>query len=142
MKIITTLLIGSLAVIACAPSVAFSQQPQTKAEIDVLEMKSVPEGHYLLNLNLRGSEQLINVQVKDGAAYCVNTSDPALKGLHGKFELVGNGVFRVFLQNKTHRASQYWLFRKDGTAVIQEVPDRGEKQMAVPVPGSSLKQSL
>jgi len=44
----------------------------------------------------------------------------------------------VFFQSDRHRASQFWLFQKDGTAVVKEVPDRGEKQIAVPVADDSL----
>jgi hypothetical protein len=49
-------------------------------------------------------------------------------------------VFVIFFQNENHRASQYWLFRNDGTAVVKEVPDRGEKQTAIPVATDSLEQ--
>ena len=116
---------------------------QGKAEkpaIDVLEMKSVPEGHYLVNRRTDGIEQLLNIKVKDGSATCVTSSDPRLKGLEGKFELIGNGVFRVVFRNKEYTASQWWLFRKDGSAIVKEVPDRGEKQRAIPVPDESLER--
>jgi hypothetical protein len=62
-----------------------------------------------------------------------------LKGLKGEFQLIGNGVFIVSLHNNNHRASQFWLFRPDGTATVKEVPDRGEKQLAQPVASTSIE---
>jgi len=103
-----------------------------------LEMKSVPDGHFLVNLQGAGRERLVNIEVKDNAAKCVNSDDAPLKGLQGKFQLIGNGVFVIFFQNENHRASQYWLFRNDGSAAVKEVPDRGEKQTAIPVASDSL----
>jgi hypothetical protein len=69
----------------------------------------------------------------------VNSNDARLKGLQGKFQLIGNGVFLIFFQNQNHRASQYWLFRNDGSAVVKEVPDRGEKQTALPATSDSIE---
>jgi len=109
------------------------------SEIKVLEMKSVPDGHFLVNLQGEGKGRLVNIEVKDNAAKCVNSNDTQLKGLQGQFQLIGNGVFLIFFQNENHRASQYWLFRNDGGAVVKEVPDRGEKQTAVPVKDESLE---
>ena len=108
-------------------------------EVKVLEMKSVPDGHFLVNLQREGHGRLLNIEVKDNAARCVNSNDAQLKGLQGKFQLIGNGVFLIFFQNENHRASQYWLFRNDGSAVVKEVPDRGEKQTAVLVKDGSLE---
>jgi|SRR5437667_3381006 len=107
-------------------------------ELKVLEMKSVPDGHFLVNLQKEGQERLVNIEVQDSTAKCVNSNDAQLKGLQGKFQLIGNGVFVIFFHNGNHRASQYWLFQKDGTAVVKEVPDRGEKQTAIPVETDSL----
>jgi hypothetical protein len=109
------------------------------SEVKVLEMKSVPDGHFLVNLQGEGKTRLVNIEVRDNAAKCVNSNDAQLKGLQGKFQLIGNGVFLIFFQNENHRASQYWLFRPDGTAAVKEVPDRGEKQTAVPVKDGSLE---
>ena len=106
--------------------------------LDVLKMKSVPDGHFLVNLRLEGKERFANILVKDDAARCVNSDDARLRDARGEFQLIGNGVFLVFFQSDRHRASQFWLFQKDGTAVVKEVPDRGEKQIAVPVADDSL----
>src|SRR6266498_2418721 len=108
------------------------------SEVKVLEMKSIPDGHFLVNLQTEGRDHLVNIEIKDNAAKCANSNDARLKELQGKFQLIGNGVFVIFFQNENHRASQYWLFQKDGTALVKEVPDRGEKQTAIPVATDSL----
>jgi hypothetical protein len=50
--------------------------------------------------------------------------------LSGEFELIGNGVFMARLAGGSHRATQLWVFKPDGIALVKEVPDRGEKQVA------------
>jgi hypothetical protein len=91
-----------------------------------------------VNLQWERQERLLNVEVKGNQAKCVNSTERRLKGLEGEFQLIGNGVFLIFFQNEHHRASQFWVFRKDGSASVREVPDRGEKQSAVPVENDSL----
>jgi hypothetical protein len=143
MKTTPPFLIG---MIMCVASLSGTCLGQTRSagdvrasEVKVLEMKSVPDGHFLVNLQGDGRDRLVNIEVKDNAARCVNSNDAQLKGMQGKFQLIGNGVFLIFFQNENHRASQYWLFRNDGSAVVKEVPDRGEKQTAVPVKDESLE---
>ena len=143
MKITRLFLIG---MILCAASLSDACLGQTRStgdarasEVKVLEMKSVPDSHFLVNLQGQGHSRLVNIEVKDNAAKCVNSDDAQLKGLQGKFQLIGNGVFLIFFQNENYRASQYWLFRQDGTAAVKEVPDRGERQTAVPVKDDSLE---
>jgi hypothetical protein len=111
----------------------------TASEANVLEMNSAPNGHFLVNLQIEGRDRLVNIEVKDNAARCVNSEDARMKGLQGTFQLIGNGVFLIFFQNQHHRASQFWVFRKDGSAAVKEIPDRGEKQTAVPVKDESLE---
>ena len=122
---------------------AFGQKAEikdtTRSTLNVLEMKSVPAGHYYVNFRFDGEDRHLNIKVNDGKAECVNTSDLRLKGLKGEFQLIGNGVFLVSLHNNNHRASQFWLFRPDGTAAVKEVPDRGENQLAQPVASSSIE---
>jgi flagellar basal body-associated protein FliL len=132
--------------IMCVASLSVTCLGQTRSagdvrasEVKALEMKSVPDGHFLVNLQGDGRDRLVNVEVKDNVAKCVNSNDAQLKGLQGKFQLIGNGVFLIFFQNENHRASQYWLFRQDGSAAVKEVPDRGEKQTAVPAKDDSLE---
>src|SRR6266568_677848 len=142
MKTAPPALIGMMVCVAFF-SDACLRQTQSAAkvratEIKVLEMKSVPDGHFLVNLQTEGRDSLVNIEVKDNAAKCVNSNDARLKELQGKFQLIGNGGYVIFFQNENHRASQYWLFQKDGTALVKEVPDRGEKQTATPVATDSL----
>ena len=124
-------------------STAFGQKAEIKdttpPALNVIEMKSVPAGHYYVNFRFDGEDRHLNIKVSDGKAECVNTSDLRLKGLKGEFQLIGNGVFIVSLHNNNHRASQFWLFRPDGTAAVKEVPDRGENQLAQPVASSSIE---
>jgi len=142
MKTTRSFLIGMLVCVASLSGVCLGQAQSpgnvSASEVKVLEMKSAPDGHFLVNLQGEGKGRLVNIEVKDNAAKCVNSNDAQLKGLQGQFQLVGNGVFLVFFQNENHRASQYWLFRNDGSAVVKEVPDRGEKQTAIPVASDSL----
>jgi hypothetical protein len=103
-------------------------------------MRSVPAGHYLLTLQIDGQEQQAKGEIKNGSAKCVKSSAPRLNGMEGKFEPIGNGVFMISFRNESgHRASQFWVFRTDGTATVKEVPDRGQKQTALPVPDDSLQ---
>ena len=143
MKTIRLFLIGMIMCVASLSGTSLGQTRSTgnvrASEAKVLEMKSVPDGHFLVNLQGQGHSRLVNIEVKDNAAKCVNSDDAQLKGLQGKFQLIGNGVFLIFFQNENYRASQYWLFRQDGTAAVKEVPDRGERQTAVPVKDDSLE---
>ncbi|SRR6266496_2297534 len=145
MKEIRTSLIGLVFCVASLSSACLGRAEPTgevrASEAKVLEMKSVPEGHFLVNLQGGGRERLVNFEVKDNGARCVNSNDGQLKGLQGKFQLIGNGVFLISLQNEHHRASQFWVFRKDGSAIVKEVPDRGERQVAVPVKDDSLEEA-
>lgn len=143
MKLIPALLIA-LILSTALPSETGGGEPQRAlasqaATTNVLEMKSVPDGHFLVNLQVGGQERLLNIRINGSVGECVTSDDTRFKGLRGEFQLIGNGVFLVFFQNDHHRASQYWLFQSDGRAVVKEVPDRGEKQTAIPVSGDSLE---
>ncbi|PYI85228.1 MAG: hypothetical protein DME26_11525 [Verrucomicrobia bacterium] len=148
MKTIEPILIGLAITAAVLSEMGCGRSgpgPQREAEkatmtrVDVAAMKLVPDGHFLVNLQSAGSERLLNFQVQDNGARCVNSSDPRLKGLQGKFQPIGNGVFLIVFQNPNHTASQFWVFRNDGSAAIKEVPDRGEQQNAIPVTDDSLE---
>lgn len=140
MKTAISSLLGCTLLAAFLSSTGWTQERGgAKPSLDVLAMQSVPDGHYLLNLMSSGAERLLNIHVKGNVATCVNSTDPELKGLQGRFELFGNGVFTIVLRNQKHTASQWWLFRPDGSASVKEVPDRGEKQRAVPVPNDSIE---
>jgi hypothetical protein len=108
------------------------------AQLNVMEMRSVPDGNYLVTLEIDGKELLLNLKVTNNSAKCVNSANPQWKGAEGKFQQLGIGTFRLSLQNEAIRATQAWIFRKDGSAAIREAPDRGELQKAVRVSDDSL----
>src|SRR5262245_39519939 len=90
--------------------------PAAKPRKDVLGMRAVPDGHYLVSLKSSGKEHLVNVLVNANGGEFVKATLPQLTGARGKFELIGNGVFMVFFQNEKYRATQFWVFNGDGTA--------------------------
>jgi hypothetical protein len=114
-------------------------QPVSNQAMSVAELKSVPDGNYLVTLEQEGQIQRLNLLVQGNQAKCVTSSDPKLKSIQGQFQLKGNGAFIALLKGGEFRASQIWIFRADGAAAIREVPDRGEQQSAVPVKGSSIE---
>jgi hypothetical protein len=132
------LLMCAVMVAAVCSDHACAAETARTSETDILELKAVPDGHYRVNLLWNRQERSLNVEVKGNRAKCVNTTEERLKGLEGEFRLIGNGVFLIFFQNEHHRASQFWVFRRDGSAAVREVPDRGEKQSAVPVENDAL----
>ncbi len=109
-------------------------------ELDVLTMREIPPGNYLCHLRIHGKEELLNFEVKGTALVCVNAKEKGMIGLRGRTQWIGNGVFMTRLEGGDYVATQFWVFSKDGTAVIKEVPDRGEKQGAVLVTGESLEK--
>jgi hypothetical protein len=107
-----------------------------RTDLDVLKMQEVPQRTYEVALQLEGQVQSVTIAVKNNRASFVKATSPKLEGLSGDFDLIGNGVFLARLSGKNHRASQWWIFRPDGTATVKEIPDRGEKQIAKPVSGN------
>lgn len=124
-----------------APHQSRAIEPTPALPLDVLRLESVPKGHYLVNLQAHGPERWLNFEVKGATAVCVNASDPALRGLRGSFQSIGNGVFLVSFSNESYRGTQFWVFQPDGTARVKEIPDRGEKQEARPVRDDSLTRA-
>jgi hypothetical protein len=98
--------------------------------LEVLKMKDVPEGVYEVQLQLSGRNQTVTLAIKNNQAVFVKSGESKLDGLKGEFELIGNGVFMARLAGDNHRATQFWVFHSDGTVVVKEIPDRGEKQTA------------
>jgi hypothetical protein len=96
-------------------------------------MKEVPGGLYDVQLQLGTANQTVKLVVSNNRAAFVQASADKLAGFSGDFELIGNGVFMARLAGNNHRATQWWIFQPDGTALIKEIPDRGEKQVAKPV---------
>ena len=111
-----------------------------KNKTDVMTMTAIPDGNYLVRLQIRGEGPMhrINLECKGGKLTCVNTDEPLLAEWKGRSMPIGNGVFMVQLAGGSERATQFWVFHADGAASVKEVPDRGEKQTAVPVKGTGL----
>jgi hypothetical protein len=99
------------------------------------DMREIAEGNYLVTLD---GDKLMNVEVKDGKAKCVKSNDVALREMQGSIRNTQSGVFLIRFQNNKGAMSQVWIFRKDGTAGVRELPDSGELQFAVPVKNDSL----
>ena len=123
-----------------APAVVHGAADDRKP--DVLTMTAIPDGNYLVHVQIRGEgpECRLNLECRDGKLKCVNTDEPRLAEWKGRSLLIGNGVFMVQLAGGEERATQFWVFRADGSAAVREVPDRGEKQTAVPVKGNGLEK--
>ena len=125
--------------IFCAALMVPAPAQVTAKKLDVAALEGVPDGNYLVTLELKGKPERLNFAIKDGRATCVNASDPALKGVRGvfqKFDQVEGG-FLIRYQTPVV-GSQLWIFRPDGAAAVREAPDRGEQQSAVPVKGDSI----
>jgi len=131
------LTIAFLAWIIGVSPLSFGQT--SAAKIHPADLRSVPNGNYLVTLEVDGQVKRLNLKVEGDQAKCVNSSDPSLKDIQGQFQSRGNGSFMAFLQGAKFRGSQLWIFRKDGAAAIREVPDRGEQQSAVPVSSDSIE---
>lgn len=110
------------------------------AGLDVSSLKAVPDGNYLVILELDGKQERLNFKVQGNRVKCVKSSNPSLKDIEGQFQAHGNGSFIGRFQGMTFRGSQLWIFRADGAAAIREVPDRGEQQSAIPVTGDSIEK--
>jgi hypothetical protein len=115
-------------------SVADGAEPGP-GKLDVMGMKGIPDGKYSVKLELKqldGEAVGVELEAREGR---ISSSDESgrLGRIQGKSQFIGNGVFMVQLQGKGYMATQFWVFRADGSAAIKEIPDRGEKQLAVPV---------
>ena len=115
-------------------SVLLGQEPKATA-LDVMAMTAIPDGRYAVTLELKqldGTPATVELASRDGSLGSSLDSD-RLGRIQGRTAFIGNGVFMVQLKGKGYVATQYWVFRPDGSAAIKEIPDRGEKQAAVPV---------
>jgi hypothetical protein len=137
MKSILPLLVSAFVALS---SLGCAGAPKTAAPQSAMvpEVTSVPDGHYLLNLQVGQTVHQLNFRVERQLAVCVNADAPKVHNLQGRFEPIGNGVFLVSLHNNQYHGSQYWIFKRDGSAVVKEIPDRGEIQRAIPVAAATL----
>jgi hypothetical protein len=119
----------SLAALFALSGARAAESPE-KTPLDVLELKTVPDGVYEVRLQLDGAASTVTLALKNNRAAFVKSDAAKFEGLSGEFELIGNGVFMARLAGGSHRATQLWVFKPDGIALVKEVPDRGEKQVA------------
>jgi hypothetical protein len=103
----------------------------------------MPDGNYLLTVELNGEQQRLNLKIQGGRGKCMKASDPSLANVEGqfqkpdpKFQLPPNSFLARF---RNGLGSQLWIARPDGSFAVREAPDRGEQQSAVPVKGDSLE---
>lgn len=108
----------------------FVQSVAGAESLDVLKMSEIPPGSYEVQLQYEGTPATVKLNIEGNRAEFVKSSLSELEGLSGNFELLGNGVFVARLSCKAGGASQFWVFKSDGTAAVKEIPDRGEKQFA------------
>lgn len=116
---------------------AAAEGPSAAApKLDVLAMKVMPARRYETTLELKqldGKSVTVELEVK-GDELISPALDGRLGQVRGRMMFIGNGVFMVQLTGTGYRATQHWVFHPDGTASILEIPDRGEKQTAKPLP--------
>ena len=103
----------------------------------------MPDGNYLLTVELNGKQERLNLKIQAGRAKCMKATDPSLANVEGqfqkpdpKFQLPPNSFLARF---RNGLGSQLWIARPDGSFAVREAPDRGEQQSAVPVKGDSLE---
>ena len=110
--------------------VARPAEPAKSAKLDVVALEEVPAGSYELQLQHEGEAATVRITIENNRADFVESTSSKLDGLSGTFEPIGNGVFLARLRCRNGAASQFWIFKPDGTAAIKEIPDRHEKQTA------------
>jgi hypothetical protein len=77
----------------------------------VTQLRSVPEGNYVVTLELGGKVKRLNLEVHGNRGKCVDASDPTLKDVKGEFQPHDEGVFVALLRGENLTASQIWIFR-------------------------------
>lgn len=118
--------------------VATTAQPLPSA---VAASGAVRDGYYLLNFAKNGvsvqRDAVLNLLIKEDRAQCVSSSNPDYVGMSGRIRSSGNTGFAIRFPHGT----QYWSFSSGDRATITEVPDRGERQVAIRVADESLKEA-
>jgi hypothetical protein len=125
-----------LLMLAAATTFACNKAPSPSnnspgGSLDVVRLTQAPAGSYEVTWQLGGSNVAAEVEISGAQAFCVSASSPKLEKMSAEFILIGNGVFLAPFAGPLHRATQFWVFQPDGSAVIKEIPDRGEVQKAV-----------
>lgn len=116
------------------PPLARSVPPQDRKS-NVPDLVKMPDGDYAVNLEWWGKKQALTIHIHNNKAEVIETNDPLLADMKATFQKGDEGVFHIFFKTKNGEGgSQYWIPQPDGSFIIKEVPDRGEKQRATPLP--------
>jgi hypothetical protein len=106
-------------------------------QLEMPPVKVIPDGAYSVHLEWWGQKQNLTMVITNQEAQVTRSSDPRLADMTARFRQDGDGSFGIFFQTKDGQgASQNWIPQADGTFIIKEVPDRGEKQLSTPMPKS------
>lgn len=131
------------AILLLLSSSAFSQnttKPASGQKIVLKDLKAIPDGNYLVTLEVNGQTKRFNLRVDANNGKVVKSSDPAMNDVHASFRPYDKeGRFLVRLEGGNYFQNQLWIMRPDGRAAIREAPDRGEFQSAVPVKDDSIE---
>jgi hypothetical protein len=124
--------IPCLALICLAAPVSADPPKAAPTPVDVLKMAAIPDGKFSVSLQLKqldGVPAKVTLESRGGG---LQGTDARFGKMQGSVQPIGNGVFMVQLRGTGYVATQFWVFRPDGSAAIKEIPDRGEQQTAVP----------
>ncbi len=108
--------------------------PAPEQNLNVPDLKTIPDGEYAVNLEWWGRKQSLTVAIHNNEARVIQSSDPLLQGIRAPFRRGDEGNFKITFQTLDGQiASEYWIPQPDKTFIIKETPDRGEKQRAAPI---------
>lgn len=111
-------------------------------EVEERVDRGMPRGHYFLELNFQpqGGERVrTNVEIRGDEIHCVSASDKRFVGMAGTVRPMGDRRIQVQMGNEHHAATQIWELMDDGHWRVLEIPDRGENQVARPVPDDRIE---
>jgi hypothetical protein len=95
----------------------------------------VPDGEYTVNLEWWRQKQTLRLKVNAGELEVLESTEPKLEGVTGRFRPGNEGGAYIFLQSPQEGlGGQVWRRQADGSFDIKEIPDRGENQRAVLTP--------
>jgi len=126
-----------------AGSISRRPQSEHRGGVENRPEPAAPRGHYLLELNFEpqgGKRVRTNIEIRGREIHCVNASDERLIGMEGSVEAQNGDRFVVRMRNEHHAATQIWERMDEGNWRVLEIPDRGEKQVARPVPDNRIEE--
>lgn len=118
---------------AATPAPAVPASAAQAQVLDIVNLTAVPAGKYEVTLALEQLDGVPATLVLDCRDGRFTASSERFGQVEGRvLQTIGNGVFMIRLRGTGYTATQFWIFKPNGSAEIQEIPDRGEKQTAVP----------